>query len=346
MAATSAGAGLGVYPRGAPARQRRASRPPLLAGAVATAATALLLASLGGIATAATGGAPIPGGGPPPRPSTSGAPDPAPTAGALTLLSAKTSPRRSFYYGVRSPRLQYAIGSDQPDNDLRIDVVDSSGITVKSFYRNDIAPGTPDAVRWDGAVAGGGPAQDGRYTFRIVPQDGALAARQSLRRSMQLAKRRASSSSAASLTLSFNLYAFAFPLLGAHDFGGAAGRFGAGRAGHSHEGQDVMARCGTPVIAARGGRVRYAGYQGAAGNYVVVDGRGTGFDMAYMHLLDPSPLKRGAAVRTGQPIGLVGKTGDATACHLHFEIWTAPGWYQGGSPIDPRPLLTRWDSYS
>ena len=40
-----------------------------------------------------------------------------------------------------------------------------------------------------------------------------------------------------------------------------------------------------------------------------------------MHLAEPSPLKVGDLVRTGQPIGIVGDTGDATACHLHFELW-------------------------
>jgi murein DD-endopeptidase MepM/ murein hydrolase activator NlpD len=107
-----------------------------------------------------------------------------------------------------------------------------------------------------------------------------------------------------------------------------------------------MARCGVPIVAARGGRVQYSGWDGAAGNYVVIDGRGTGFDMAYMHLLRPSPLKKGMLVRTGQPIGVVGSTGSSTACHLHFEMWGAPGWYEGGSPIDPLPYLLRWDRYS
>jgi murein DD-endopeptidase MepM/ murein hydrolase activator NlpD len=51
-------------------------------------------------------------------------------------------------------------------------------------------------------------------------------------------------------------------------------------------------------------------------------------------------------VRTGEPIGAVGSTGSSTACHLHFELWTAPGWYEGGSPIDPLALLRKWDSYS
>jgi murein DD-endopeptidase MepM/ murein hydrolase activator NlpD len=266
-------------------------------------------------AAASTGGAPTPGGSPPPAPSQSGSPDPAPTAGTLRLLSAKTWPRKSFYYGAHSPRLRYAIGSDQPANDLRVDVIGPSGEPVASFYRNDVAPETPDSVTWDGAVAGGRPAPNGRYSFRISPQNGDPVAPQSLQRSIQEASQRAASSASppATFSLGFALYGYAFPILGAHDFDDAGGRFGAGRAGHTHEGQDVMAECGTPLIAARGGRVQYSGYQALAGNYVVIDGKGTGYDMAYMHLLEPSLLQAGMTVRTGESIGVVGQTGDATA---------------------------------
>jgi murein DD-endopeptidase MepM/ murein hydrolase activator NlpD len=272
---------------------------------------------------------------PPSNPGTPAAE--APSAGNLTLLSAQVTPRKSFYYGVRYPSLSYSIGSDQPTNDLRVDVVDAAGEVMASFYRNDIAPGVEDRVRWSGTTTLGRPAPNGRYSFTISPQTGTEPLR---------APRRAHSSEAAPISLGFDLYGYAFPLLGPHSLGDAANRFGAPRAGHTHEGQDVLARCGTPIVAARGGRVQYAGYQSAAGNYIVIDGRGTGYDMAYMHLREPSLLREGEAVRTGQPIGVVGETGDAVGCHLHFEIWTPPGWYEGGSPIDPLPFLERWDRYS
>jgi murein DD-endopeptidase MepM/ murein hydrolase activator NlpD len=49
-------------------------------------------------------------------------------------------------------------------------------------------------------------------------------------------------------------------------------------------------------------------------------------------------------VQAGQAIGFVGRSGNASICHLHFEIWTAPGSYIGGTAIYPAPLLRRWDS--
>jgi len=136
----------------------------------------------------------------------------------------------------------------------------------------------------------------------------------------------------------------AFPIRGAHDFGQAGAAFGAGRNGRSHQGQDVFAACGTPLVAARGGTVKTRAFQGLAGNYVVITGDGSGLDYVYMHLAAPASVAPGVRVATGQRIGLVGATGNARGCHLHFELWTAPGWQAGGSPIDPLPSLRTWDA--
>jgi len=308
---------------------------PWLAGAYSAVLALTLVLILAASAAAATGGAPTAAGSPPPPGSPSGAPaSDAPSAGAISLISAKTTPRKSFYYGYRYPRLSFAIASNQAQNDIRVDVVDVAGASVRTFFRNDVAPSTETAIRWDGTMNDGRPAPNGRYSFQVSSQAGPVAARL------------ATSSETTAPSLGFAFYAYSFPLLGAHDYGGSGAVFGAGRSGHTHQGHDVMADCGVPVIAARGGRVQYSGYHSAAGNYVVIDGKGTTLDFMYAHFAEPSPLKTGDTVRTAQPIGIVGDTGSASACHLHFEIWTTPGWYEGGSPLDPLPYLQKWDRYS
>ena len=123
-----------------------------------------------------------------------------------------------------------------------------------------------------------------------------------------------------------------FPIRGAHYYGEAAARFGGGR---GHQGHDTFAACGTPLVAARGGVVKFKQYHGAAGHYLVIDGERTGIDYTYMHLRDAALVDEGDRVRTGQLIGYVGQTGRASGCHLHFEMWKAPGWYDGGKPVRP-----------
>jgi murein DD-endopeptidase MepM/ murein hydrolase activator NlpD len=140
-----------------------------------------------------------------------------------------------------------------------------------------------------------------------------------------------------------------FPVAGAHTFGGEGSRFGADRDGgkRKHQGQDVSAPEGTPMVAARGGVVRSVANQpGGAGVYIVIRGAGESRDYVYMHLVEGSPTVRtGDTVRTGQLIGKVGQTGAASGPHLHFEIWQ-DAWQGGGTPIDPYPLLQRWDAWS
>lgn len=139
--------------------------------------------------------------------------------------------------------------------------------------------------------------------------------------------------------MSTSAVAEAFPIRGAHDYGTATNRFGGGR---DHKGQDVFAKCGTPIVAALAGKVTMAKWQDRAGNYAVITAD-DGTSQAYLHMRLPATVKRGDRVEAGQPIGEVGETGRATGCHLHFELWTAPGWYEGGEPIDPLPFLRRLD---
>jgi murein DD-endopeptidase MepM/ murein hydrolase activator NlpD len=134
-----------------------------------------------------------------------------------------------------------------------------------------------------------------------------------------------------------------FPVQGPYSFGGADARFGAERDGHVHQGQDVTAATGTPVVTPRAGFVYWRDYQASgAGFYLVVRGD-DGRDYVFMHLQKGSLLvTKGQAVLAGQRIGAVGATGDAGGPHLHFEIWPG-GWYAKDShPIDPLPDLQAW----
>ena len=132
-----------------------------------------------------------------------------------------------------------------------------------------------------------------------------------------------------------------FPVKGKHSYGDG---FGAARSGHSHQGVDIFAACGQSAVAVMNGRVVYRGYQGAAGNYVVIRNKKIKRDYVYMHLRKPG-LPKGTKVVGGQWVGGVGDTGNARGCHLHFEIWKGK-WYRGGRPLDPLPSLQAWDAYS
>src|SRR3954447_4288385 len=145
----------------------------------------------------------------------------------------------------------------------------------------------------------------------------------------------------------FEMHLHQFPVPGSHTYGGADGRFGAPRSGHIHQGQDLPAACGEKLYVFEKGQVRVNAFQaGGAGYYVVIHGLITGTDAVYMHLQAPSWAPAGTSVTAGQQIGKVGATGDAQGCHLHFERWSAPGWFVGGAAYDPLPELQYWDSYS
>jgi murein DD-endopeptidase MepM/ murein hydrolase activator NlpD len=135
-----------------------------------------------------------------------------------------------------------------------------------------------------------------------------------------------------------------FPIRGAYSFGGPDMRFGAVREGHSHEGQDIAADAGTPVVAPRAGFISWRAYQAdGAGYYLVLDAD-DGRDMVFMHLQGGSLLvDKGQGVAAGQQLAAVGSSGHADGPHLHFEIWP-DGWYssKASAPIDPLPDLLAW----
>jgi len=142
----------------------------------------------------------------------------------------------------------------------------------------------------------------------------------------------------------FVLRGHAYPVRGPHGFRGAIGRFGAPRSGgRTHEGFDVNAACGTPVVAARAGTVRVSDYDPVLyGHRVIVRARGERRGYWFTHLRSPSPLRAGDRVATGGRIGRIGATGNAVTvgCHLHFELRGR------GGPLDPEPELRLWDRWS
>ena len=267
---------------------------------------------------------------PPPEPNAQLSPVPGTATAGAPAIETGTSRTKAYIGARRAVTFSYRLNESATVTVELVKALD--GTVVKSWAPEPAAPGTVASVSWSGAL-GKAAAPPGRYSFRLT----AAAPNGVVARSAQ---------GPAGARDAFDLYDNVFPIRGRHAYGGSAGRFGAGRGGRSHQGQDVFANCGTRLVAARGGTIKYAGYQGLAGNYVVIDGSGTGEDYAYMHMAQPSPFRTGDRVYTGQTIGLVGDTGDAQGCHLHFELWSAPGWYSGGRPHDPLSSLQTWDGWS
>ena len=107
--------------------------------------------------------------------------------------------------------------------------------------------------------------------------------------------------------------------------------------GRAHQGQDIFAPLGTPVVSATEGIVVRIGQNNLGGNVVVVTGPGFR-SYYYAHLNSfAEQLEIGDTVQRGTVLGYVGKTGNArtTPPHLHFGVYTASG------AMNPMPLLER-----
>jgi murein DD-endopeptidase MepM/ murein hydrolase activator NlpD len=107
--------------------------------------------------------------------------------------------------------------------------------------------------------------------------------------------------------------------------------FGAPRGRSRHEGLDLSAPKGTKVRATADGRVTYAGRSGDYGRLVVVE-HGGGYQTRYAHLKSIE-VKKGKKLKRGAVVGTVGKSGDATGFHLHYEVRLQ------GTPVNPMSYL-------
>jgi murein DD-endopeptidase MepM/ murein hydrolase activator NlpD len=131
------------------------------------------------------------------------------------------------------------------------------------------------------------------------------------------------------------------PVAGPVRYGFDGGRYGASRGGRRHEGQDVFAPAGTPLIAVRHGVVVEKGNDDGRGNYVALYSRIDRRTYNYLHMQSPSPLRVGEHVRAGTLVGRLGCTGSCWGDHLHFEIRRGRG--ANGVTRDPLPFLRRWE---
>ena len=192
---------------------------------------------------------------------------------------------------------------------------------MRTWTERGTRPGRRLEREWNGLNRRGDAVADGRYVFEVGPRGGRLRG----------AGR-------------FRLHGHAFPVDGPHGTRGAIGEFGADRSGgRSHEGFDVTAECGTPLVATRGATSsRRATTRSSTATTCSIDGTKTGEELLLfapdrtgdVRPRRPGPDGRGRRARR--------QTGNAasTPCHLHFEMRS------DGRPVDPEPALRRWDAYS
>lgn len=280
-----------------------------LAAMAGSAAVAVAVAVLAAGATVVSGSAPAGGAAPVP-----------PVAPAFALRDAHVSPRRAYFAG-RPVQITFTVDAAAPLA-LQVDIVrEATSKPVVTLALPAAAPGSVQRVEWDGLTGAGRVAPNGRYRMRVAAPAGTAR-------------------NAGRVELRSHIY----PIRGRHADRGPAGQFGVGRnGGRTHEGFDVNAACGVPVVAARGGTVVRADHDPVLyGNVVIVRGERTQRDYWYSHLARRPRLRVGDRVSTGQRIGSIGATGNARTigCHLHFEIRSR------GRPIDPERELHAWDRWS
>ena len=316
--------------------------PGALAVVAVVCAPAPALAAESGGATAPTSGTPA-----------TGTPTPAPTGGTqpgssdrqprgdrdrrsrkrpaprptLTLFRASA---RKFYDLGRPARVSFRIDGRAKTVAVKLLVLRGRE-RAATIALGDRSTGRTHSVALTGREGGGLP--EGALQLR-------LSARDARGRGLRPGPR-------ASATSDIAFYRHRFPIAGPFQYSGPDGRFGAERPGRGHQGQDLIAAAGTPLVAPRGGVVEKVAYQaGGAGHYVVLRGSGENRSYAFMHMaVGSARVREGQRVATGQRIGDVGSTGASSGPHLHFEIWVG-AWFDGGHPIDPLPNLRRWDSWS
>jgi murein DD-endopeptidase MepM/ murein hydrolase activator NlpD len=120
---------------------------------------------------------------------------------------------------------------------------------------------------------------------------------------------------------------FRWPVVGGHNYISQYAHAG-------HMAVDIAADYGTPVVAASGGRVVFAGWKSNGGGWQVWISHGSGMYTTYNHMSGLS-VSTGQSVGKGQRVGRLGSSGWATGPHLHFEVWLGGMPWAGGHQVNP-----------
>ena len=241
-------------------------------------------------------------------------------------------PRTLFYGGPQRAVFTYrALGSSPMDLQVNLVRVTDNAV-VRSWDQPAVAPGALNRVRWTGAVKGRVP-RVGKLRLRAL----APAA----------PPRPACAPPRPSRPDAITVYDHMFPVRGAHDFGDAA--------------RPLRRRPRGPLAPGPGRlrRLRHAAGRGARRQGQVLrlplrrrllrrDRRQGHRRRQRLHAPARARRRAGRRPRLHRPGDRRRSATPATrvGCHLHFEEWTAPGWYDGGHPVDPLPDLKRWDRTS
>ena len=234
------------------------------------------------------------------------------------LLDRGVTPKQAIPYSVDPIRFHFRFnGRENRHIAIRVKEL-GNGLTVRRVVTGSLKPVRWHHIYWDGLTQGGRLAPAGRYEVVAGPIGGPFRRVGRIR-----------------------LHSHEFPLDGPHGTRGYIGEFGAPRVdGRTHEGFDITAACGTPIVAVRAGTILKRAYDPELyGNFVVLKGEGERRTYKYAHMLRPPPVRKGQKVRAGRRLGSVGQTGNAasTPCHLHIEIRTH------GRLLNPEPLVNAWD---
>lgn len=130
-----------------------------------------------------------------------------------------------------------------------------------------------------------------------------------------------------------------FPVKAPVKFGTGQAAYGADRGSRMHEGQDMFAPAGTPLVAMRDSTVIEEGNGGGRGNYVALYSPAIKRTFVYLHMQSPARVKTGRHVRAGQRVGELGCTGSCFGDHLHLEVRRGRG--TTAPPTNPMPYLNR-----